>query len=542
MNDQYDVIIGGSGIAGSSLSMILSKLNLDVLMLEAKSHPRFAIGEAMLPLSAVWMWIVGEYFDVPEIQYLSDANKVIDNVTTSCGVKHSVGFAYHEEDEPFRGEHAHQLVPPNMPFYKESHLVREHIDHYLVQAAEKYDVSYVDETPVTDVEITPDAALVRTPDRTVSGAVYIDATGGHSVLADKMGYRDETPNLETDTRAIFTHVEGLNPFDDQLAPEDQPGQTNRLHDGTLHHVFDGGWMWVIPFDNFERSEETKASVGLMLDRSKHPIDESVSPEDEFFEIIASYPDIATHLSTIDAIMPWIRTDRLQRSSSQSVGDRHILTNHTYGFVDPLYSQGLIHSFESIFKTANILRDAFSQEDFSASQFAPINDLHKRQIETADLLVRNGYRATTNFRLWNAWTQVILIESIFPDLYIQRFCLKYLNTGDTDAFDPLLHELRPGDEAPFTPEKDALLAVADRQLAAYATDEIDADAAADAIFSAMQQADWLPKHVYDWGNEAVRHVDFADPSIIEALIGWGYTAAPDHIQNGLFDFELPEIMT
>ena len=521
--------------------MILAKNDLDVLMIEAKKHPRFAIGEAMLPLSAVWMWIVGEYFDIPEINYLSDANKVVDNITSSCGVKHSVGFVYHEQNQPFRGEHAHQLVPPEMPFYKESHLVREHIDHYLVQSAETYGVEYVDETPITDVELNEESVTVTTTQETVSGAFFIDATGGNSILAEKMGYRDETPDLETNTRAIFTHIQGLEPFDDLLDDEDHPGQTNQLHEGTLHHVFDGGWMWVIPFDNFERSEETKASVGLMLDRDAYPRDETLDAEEEFYEIISAYPDIERHLGPVEPVMPWIRTDRLQRSSSRSTGHRHLLTNHTYGFVDPLYSQGLIHTFESVFKSTNLLLEAFEEDDFSVDRFTPIDDLHRKQLATADRLVSNGYKSTREFELWNAWTQVILAESVLPDLYIQRYCLKYLTSGDTAEFDHLLDETRPGDDAPFAAEKDVLLERSSDALDAYMAGEMSANQAAQPILGEMEQADWLPGCVYGWGNEEERHIDFADPEVTAKLLTWGQTDAPAHIREGLFDFEMPEMM-
>ncbi len=521
--------------------MILADNDLDVLMIEAKKHPRFAIGEAMLPLSAVWMWIVGEYFDIPEIRHISDANKIVDNITRSCGVKHSVGFAYHEREHPLSGEHVHQLVPPEMPFYKESHLVREHIDHYLVQSAETYGVEYVDETPITDVEINDDDVTVTTSQGTTTGTFFIDATGGNSILAEKMGYRDETPDLETNTRAIFTHVEGLDPFDDLIDDAHLPDQTNQLHDGTLHHVFDGGWMWVIPFDNFERSEETKASVGLMLDRDAHPRDDTLTAEEEFYGIISSYPDIDRHLEPVEPVMPWIRTGRLQRSASKSTGHRHLLTNHTYGFVDPLYSQGLIHTFESVFRSMTLLLEAFEEDDFSADRFTPIDDLHRRQLKTADLLVSNAYISTSEFDLWNAWTQLILAESVLPDLYVQRSCLKYLSSGETAEFDHLLQETRPGDDAPFAPERDALLERFSELLAAYADGEVEGDEATHSLLDELTQVDWLPKNVYDWGNEDARHIDFADPELTAELLAWGQTDAPAHIREGLFDFEMPELM-
>ncbi|WP_162224361.1 NAD(P)/FAD-dependent oxidoreductase [Halorussus amylolyticus] len=540
MNDRYDVIVGGSGIAGSTASMILAKHDLDVLMVEAKTHPRFAIGEGMLPLSAVWMWIVGEYFGIPEIQNLSDANKVVDNITRSCGVKHSVGFAYHESDHSFDGEHAHQLVPPQMPFYKESHLLREHIDHYMVESAESYGVEYVDETPITDVEIGDDEVTVTTDGGVTTGEFYIDATGGNSVVAEKMGYRDETPELATDSRAIFTHVEGLEPFDELIDEADHPQQSNRLHDGTLHHVFDGGWLWVIPFDNFERSEETKASVGLVLDREQYPRDDSLDAEAEFYEIVREFPDIERHLDPVEPVMPWIRTGRLQRSATKSSGHRHYLTNHTYGFVDPLYSQGLIHTFESVFLSTNLLLEAFEDDDFSADRFEPIDELHRRQLESADLLVRNGYDSTGDFDVWNAWTQMVLAESVLPDLYIQRFCLKYFSSGETSEFDPLLEETRPGDRAPFAPEKEALLQTMSETLDSYAAGDLPPDEASQLLLDELKRTEWLPKRVYEWGNETERHIDFSDPEIARDLFEWGNTDAPEHIREGLFDFEMPNL--
>ena len=45
----YDVAIVGSGLGGSTLATILARAGLQVLLLEAGSHPRFAIGESVVP-------------------------------------------------------------------------------------------------------------------------------------------------------------------------------------------------------------------------------------------------------------------------------------------------------------------------------------------------------------------------------------------------------------------------------------------------------------------------------------------------------------
>jgi len=540
MNRSYDVVIGGSGLSASTTATILANDDLDVLMIEGGSHPRFAIGEALLPQSSMWMWIVGEYHDIPEIQYLSDANKIVDNITPSCGIKHSIGFTYHEDGQSFSDDHGHQLIPPHLPFYSESHFLREHIDHYLVQTAETYGVDYVDETAITDVDIADDGVTVHTDRGTTEAAFYVDATGGSSVLAEQRGYREGTPELDTDSRAIFTHVEGLEPFDDLLDETGHPDQSKRLHDGTLHHVFDGGWMWVIPFDNCERSEATKASVGLMLDRQKYPVDDSLDAKAEFDSIVAQFPDIERHLDSAEAVRPWVRTDRLQRTSTQSAGHRHYLTNNTYGFVDPLYSNGLINTFESVFLGTDLLLDAFADEDFSAERFEALEKLHHKQITGADFVISNAYKAMGDFDVWNAWTQMWLAQILFHDIYIQRHCFNYFASGDTAAFDGLLTETRPGEGAPFVAQKDAMYAEMANALDAYTAGDITADAAAETMFAELRQAEWLPKHVYDWGDEGARHVDFADPELVGKLITWGKADAPAHIREQLFDFEMPEM--
>jgi FADH2 O2-dependent halogenase len=538
--DSYDVVVGGSGMSASATATILGKHGFDVAMIEAGSHPRFAIGEAMLPQSSMWMWIVGEYHDIPEIQYLSDANAIVDNVTDSCGIKHSIGFAYHEPDRPVSADRSHQLIPPNLPFYSESHLLREDVDHYLVDVAQEYGVDYVDETEITDVDLGEDAVTVATDRGTAAASFYVDGTGGNSVLADQLGYREDAPELETDSRAIFTHVEGLPPFDEVLAPDARPGQSNRLHDGTLHHVFDGGWMWVIPFDNFERSEATKASVGLMLDREAYPVDESVEPVEEVERIVSQFPDIERHLDAADPVMPWTRTGRVQRSASQSSGHRHYLTSNTYGFVDPLYAIGLVNTFESVFVSTNHLLDALDADDFSADRFAPIDELHRRQLRNNDRLISNAYKSMGDFRLWNAWTQMWLGQVLFHDLYIQRHCFNYLESGTTAEFDSLLDESAPGAGAPFATQKAEMHQTMADLLDAYEAGEASATHAGDQMLAEMRQADWLPKHVYDWGADRARHVDFSNPELVGKLIEWGKTDSPERIRDALFDFTVPEM--
>src|SRR3954468_20465584 len=65
-----DVVILGSGLAGSVTAAILARHGANVALIDATSHPRFAIGESMTPQLVEWLHILAERYDVPEIKSL----------------------------------------------------------------------------------------------------------------------------------------------------------------------------------------------------------------------------------------------------------------------------------------------------------------------------------------------------------------------------------------------------------------------------------------------------------------------------------------
>lgn len=539
LNDSYDVIIAGSGIYGTSMASILAKAGLRVLIIERGKHPRFALGEALLPQSAIWPFIIGERFGIPEIGHLSHADRIVDHITPSCGLKHSIGFAHHTPGERLREDRLHQLVPPHLPFYSESHLYREEVDQFLLQGAVRYGADYVEETPITDVRIHEGGVTVICAEDEYRGAYFVDASGKGSRLVEKMGYRQGAPEARTHSRTIFAHVEGLQPFDNLIAA---PSKGRRWHEGTFHHVFDGGWMWIIPFDNFARSASRRASVGLMLDPRVHPLDEGLSPEEEFKAVIARFPDIERHLEGMEVVMPFKRTGRLQYASRQSVGDRHFTAPGTFGFIDPLYSNGLIQTFESVYFGARHLLSAFGKEegpvragDFSMAAFSGMEVLHRTQWQQSDDTISKAYQAMGDFDTWNAWTQYWLAQILFGDLWLQRACFRYFEDGDTAHFDAFLDEPRPGEAAPFARDKANLL---NDFGALLDVGEAGAVNAGQAMLQRLSEEAWLPRHVYAWGADEARHVDFSREDVVGSLLGWGFGDSPDHLRNGLFDFKLP----
>ncbi len=235
------------------------------------------------------------------------------------------------------------LLPPRGPDY---HANRADLDHFFVKLFPKYGVTYQDKTAVTGFESDASGARLtlkpegEAAERTVTASYVVDCTGHASFLAKKFGLRKEGPELSTNSRSIFGHFQNTRFLDDILPPNEEVGF---LRDGgTIHHVFHGGWIWGIRFDS------GVMSVGITLDRDVWPLDESIPAEVEMRTIIDRYPTVKAALGEMVPIRPIIRTgrvhggtDRIQFAVSSIVGERFILSPHSSGFIDPLFSTGIL---------------------------------------------------------------------------------------------------------------------------------------------------------------------------------------------------------
>ena len=66
---EYDILIAGSGFAGSLLALILDRCGFRVCLVEKYRHPRFAIGESSTPIADMVLRELSKRYDIP---WLSD--------------------------------------------------------------------------------------------------------------------------------------------------------------------------------------------------------------------------------------------------------------------------------------------------------------------------------------------------------------------------------------------------------------------------------------------------------------------------------------
>jgi tetracycline 7-halogenase / FADH2 O2-dependent halogenase len=125
----YDVAIIGSGFSGSSLAAILARQGQRVIVFEAKSHPKFAIGESMILETSEVLRATAQLFDVPELAYFSSEN-YFGLAGTSHGVKRHFSYLHHTLGQPQDKAHSLQAVIPRQPHGHEMHLFRQDTDAY----------------------------------------------------------------------------------------------------------------------------------------------------------------------------------------------------------------------------------------------------------------------------------------------------------------------------------------------------------------------------------------------------------------------------
>lgn len=403
---RYDIAIIGSGISGSSLGAILARHGLRVIIFESGVHPKFAVGESMILETSETMRAMSELFDVPELAYFSSEH-YIAQIGTSHGLKRHFSFLHHEAGRPHDLRRSLQAVIPQRPHGYELHIHRQDSDYLLTSIAVRYGATVLQGTLVKDISLAPDGVIILTNQSQVYAADYVvDAGGMRSLLAEKFGWR--SCELQAYTRTIYTHMVDLPCYNRVGTSHRAYGIPFPVSQGTLHHVFHGGWLWVIPFNNHPAATNPLVSVGLQLDPRIHPVRDDCSPDEEFFSFIARFPSIAAHFRGTRAVRAWTRTGRLQYTATHVVGERFCLLGHAAGFIDPLYSKGLYTTLMSTALLAHLLLDAHRDQDYRTERFRPLENLTLNYVAAHDRVVANSYKSWSNYKLWSVYSVLWLL--------------------------------------------------------------------------------------------------------------------------------------
>ncbi len=440
---ECDVIILGSGLAGSVSAAILARHGARVVLIDAASHPRFAVGESMTPQLVEWLHILAERYDVPEIKSLCSVRVSTRDIGPVFGTKSHFGFMVHRPGQEPDPREATQLALPAI-FEKNSHLFRQDSDSFMFHVAVKYGAFPRQYWRATDIDFDDDGVTVTgSGGEAFRGQYLIDASGFRSPLAEKFALRETPARFKHHARGLFTHYIGIKPFDEVSGHPAHLRPPVPWHNGTMHHLIERGWVWIIPFYSYKDSKNPLCSVGLTFDERLYPKPKDMTPEQEFDHYLSMYPAIKRQFEGAHRVREWVSSDRMQYSSKKTVGDRWCLMSHAAGFIDPLFSRGLSNTFEVVDALASRLIGALKDGDFSESRFAYVEELEQGLLRYNDDLVNSSYIAFSNFRLWNA---VFRIWGAFITPGVMRLTrarLLYVRDHDDRHFPELEDAPNPG---------------------------------------------------------------------------------------------------
>ncbi len=480
----FDVAILGSGMSGSILGAILARQGKRVLILDSKAHPRFAVGESTIPHTSLLLSLLSQRYDVPELHNLGLASPmgIRNAIGPSCGIKRTFAFAYHAagcEHDP------REAVQFGNVYRDENHLFRQDVDAYLLRLAIRYGATAIQTAKVASLQITEGAAggvkLELQRGEQFEARYLVDGTGHDSVLARNLGLLEEPTRLAHHSRSLFTHMIDVLPFEQSVS--------NLLSipwsHGTLHHVFDRGWIWVIPFNNSPWSTNPLVSVGLTIDPRRYPPGD-LPPEEEFAQFVARFPSVARQFASAKAVRPWVSTGRLQYSSTRTLGHRFCLMSHAAGFVDPLYSRGLINTLEGVYGLVEPLLAALREDDFAVERFAALERTQQKVLDYADRVVNGSFISWSDFALWNAWFRCWAVGTASAEATLANAIADFTNSGDAAFLQGDVDE--PVFSAFEDPGYAAFFDLAAQQVESFERGEIPSSCAAARIFAMLSEHD------------------------------------------------------
>jgi FADH2 O2-dependent halogenase len=117
----------------------------------------------------------------------------------------------------------------------------------------------------------------------------------------------------------------------------------------LHQIIDGGWMWVLRFD------DGTTSAGFSLNPDVHPIRDE-PPEAEWRRLLGAYPSLERQFAQAQAVRPFVRTGRLQRRLSRAAGADWAMLPHAAGFLDAWLSPGIAQTLFAVDRLGHLFAD------------------------------------------------------------------------------------------------------------------------------------------------------------------------------------------
>lgn len=313
-NPETDVVVIGGGPAGSTAATLLAEQGFSVVLLEREHFPRFQIGESLLPYNNELFRSLGIWDALEKSGFVSKFGAEFNTGDGSVSRRFRFG----------------DTLPP--AYAKTFQVRRAEFDQILLQTARERGVRIEQGCRVTSVDLgNPAAAIVRTVDEEgrsghLDCRMVVDASGHAGVVAGRRGARIEHPTLRK--IAVFGHYRGV-----------EPSAEGEASGNIVISLLRNGWFWLIPL-----SDEL-TSVGLVVDGEELRAS-GVSPEELLERTIRSAPYTAARMTGAERVTPVYARRNFSYRVEQLVGPNYALVGDAAGFIDPIFSTGVLLAMKS----------------------------------------------------------------------------------------------------------------------------------------------------------------------------------------------------
>ncbi len=310
-----DVLIIGGGPAGTTFGNLMKKRGYDVTLLEKEHHPRFHIGESLLPMN------------LPIFERLGVLDAVRAIGVPKLGADFTVGNS-NAGHETFYFEKA-LGESPDQAF----EVRRSEFDHILFEHCKSSGVSALEGMTVRDVEATEQGThTVKATDTNGKQHIWearflVDASGRDTFLSSANGWKKrDTKHVSA---AVYGHFRGVR----RRSGEDQ---------GNISiYWFEHGWIWMIPL------RDDIMSIGA-VSYPEHFKTRRGSLDEFLLGTLEKLSETRERMEGAEAVIPAQATGNYSYLSNRMFGPGFLMVGDAFAFIDPVFSSGVylaMHSAE-----------------------------------------------------------------------------------------------------------------------------------------------------------------------------------------------------
>lgn len=412
----YDIAVVGSGFAGSLFATIAKRLGRSVILLEKNKHPRFAIGESSTPLANLLLEELTARYDLPALTSLSKWGAWQQaHPEIACGLKRGFTFYHHVLGESaITLDRANQLLVAASPHdaISDTHWFRADFDHLFVKEAQRAGVDYCDQVALNGATESSDGILLTGTrngcDFSVRAKFVVDATGPRGFL-HRAFQLTELPLPEMPSaQALYGHFSQVAPLasdDENNTSAEQPPYP--VENAAVHHIFDGGWVWLLRFNN----GITSAGIAATEPAAEHL---RLREGDRAWQrLLGLMPQLQHQFANARTEQPLTYIPRVSFRSGAVAGRNWALLPSAAGFVDPLLSTGFALTLLGISRLAEIV-----EHHWATGQFRPELEGYAAQTDNelvaAARLIGSLYRSMADFPLFISLTLLYFAAVIFSE--------------------------------------------------------------------------------------------------------------------------------